>query len=63
MRQWDTVGRHGIWGGFVEAERARLRVAWYAGTPATALVRLPSTGTCGVSSSSLQTAQQSPPAA
>jgi hypothetical protein len=63
MRQWDTVGRHGIWGGFVEAERASLRIAWCAGTPATALVRLPSASTCCVSSASTQAEQQPAPAA
>jgi hypothetical protein len=54
MRQWDTVGRHGIWGGFVEAERIRLQVAWRAGIPATALVRFPSTGSGRISSPSLR---------
>lgn len=63
MRHWDTIGRHGIWGGFVAAERASLRMAWCDGAPATALVRLPSAGTCRGSSSRLQTEQRSAPAA
>jgi hypothetical protein len=62
MRQWDTIGRHGIWGGFVAAERASLRIACCDGTPATALVRLPSASTCRGSSSRLQTEQRSAPA-
>lgn len=39
MRQWATIGQHGVWGGFVEAERAGLYRAWRAGVPVTALVR------------------------
>jgi len=39
MRQWATVGRHGIWGGLVEAERAALYPAWRAGVPASALLQ------------------------
>jgi hypothetical protein len=31
LRQWGGVGRHGIWGGLVEAERGQLRVEWLAG--------------------------------
>ena len=45
MRQWATVGRHGIWGGFVEAERAALRAAWRAGVPVTALIGSGASGT------------------
>lgn len=40
MRLWPTAGRHGIWGGFVESERAELRKAWQAGTPVTVLADL-----------------------
>lgn len=39
MRRWATMGRHGIWGGFVEAERADLHSAWQAGVPVTAFLR------------------------
>jgi Transcription factor WhiB len=39
MRRWNTIGRHGILGGFVEAERGALRVRWLAGTPVTTLLR------------------------
>jgi len=39
MRRWNTIGRHGILGGFVEAERAALRARWLAGTPVTTLLR------------------------
>jgi WhiB family transcriptional regulator, redox-sensing transcriptional regulator len=31
MRHW-SIGRHGIWGGLVETERAALRRAWRART-------------------------------
>ena len=41
MRRWNTIGRHGIWGGFVEAERGVLRARWLAGTPITRLLRSP----------------------
>jgi hypothetical protein len=40
MRRWTTIGRHGILGGFVEAERGALRARWLAGTPVTTLLRL-----------------------
>lgn len=39
MRRWATIGRHGIWGGFVEAERGDLHSAWQAGIPVTAFLR------------------------
>lgn len=39
MRHWATAGRHGIWGGLVEAERAALYPAWRAGVPASALLQ------------------------
>jgi hypothetical protein len=32
LRHWDAVGRYGIWGGLVEAERAAVRREWLAGT-------------------------------
>jgi len=40
MRQWPWpgLGRHGVWGGFVEADRAVLYQAWRAGVPVTALL-------------------------
>jgi hypothetical protein len=28
MRQWATIGKYGIWGGLVEAERAAARREW-----------------------------------
>ena len=37
--QWPSLGRHGIWGGFVEADRALLHQAWRAGIPVTTLLR------------------------
>jgi hypothetical protein len=39
LRQWGGVGRHGIWGGLVEAERAVLHAEWLAGVPVAALLR------------------------
>jgi hypothetical protein len=39
MRRWNTIGRHGILGGFVEAERGALRARWLAGTPVATLLR------------------------
>jgi hypothetical protein len=39
MRAWHTGGRHGIWGGFIAADRAAARAEWMAGVPATALVK------------------------
>jgi hypothetical protein len=39
MRRWTTIGRHGILGGFVEAERGALRARWLAGTPVATLLR------------------------
>jgi WhiB family transcriptional regulator, redox-sensing transcriptional regulator len=38
MRHWRVVGRHGVWGGLVETERAALRPAWESGTPVTGLL-------------------------
>jgi WhiB family redox-sensing transcriptional regulator len=32
MRQWAEAGRHGVWGGLLEAERAAVREQWLAGT-------------------------------
>ena len=31
LRLWSSAGRHGIWGGTVEAERRALREEWLAG--------------------------------
>jgi hypothetical protein len=31
LRHWGTIGRHGIWGGLVETERAVARRQWIAG--------------------------------
>jgi hypothetical protein len=31
MRQWDQAGRHGVWGGLLEAERATVRTRWLVG--------------------------------
>jgi hypothetical protein len=31
MRQWGEAGRHGIWGGLLEAERAAVREQWLVG--------------------------------
>jgi Transcription factor WhiB len=41
MRQWEWpgLGRHGIWGGFVEADRTVLHRAWSSGVPVMALLR------------------------
>jgi len=39
MRRWNTIGRHGILGGFVEAERGALHARWLAGTPVATLLR------------------------
>jgi WhiB family redox-sensing transcriptional regulator len=33
MRHWRSVGRHGIWGGLVEAERTAAHRRWAAGLP------------------------------
>jgi Transcription factor WhiB len=38
LRQWRTIGKHGIWGGLVEAERAAVRREWLAGAEVTALL-------------------------
>jgi hypothetical protein len=38
LRHWDAVGRYGIWGGLVEAERAAFRREWLAGTEVTMLL-------------------------
>jgi Transcription factor WhiB len=31
LRHWETIGRHGIWGGLVETERAVARRQWIVG--------------------------------
>jgi Transcription factor WhiB len=41
MRQWRTIGKYGIWGGLVEAERAAARGGWLAGAEVTALLVMP----------------------
>ncbi len=41
LRQWQTIGKHGIWGGLVEAERAVAHREWLAGAPVTALLGAP----------------------
>jgi hypothetical protein len=41
LRQWQTIGKHGIWGGLVEAERAMAHREWLAGAPVTALLGSP----------------------
>jgi WhiB family transcriptional regulator, redox-sensing transcriptional regulator len=41
LRQWQTIGKHGIWGGLVEAERAMAHREWLAGAPVTALLGPP----------------------
>jgi WhiB family redox-sensing transcriptional regulator len=41
LRHWRTVGRHGIWGGLVEAERAAARRRWLAGAEVARLLRSP----------------------
>lgn len=41
MRQWRTIGKYGIWGGLVEAERAAARGDWLAGAEVTALLVVP----------------------
>jgi hypothetical protein len=38
LRHWRAVGRYGIWGGLVEAERAAVRREWLAGTEVTTLL-------------------------
>jgi Transcription factor WhiB len=38
LRHWGAVGRYGIWGGLVEAERAAVRREWLAGTEVTTLL-------------------------
>ncbi len=38
LRQWHTIGKHGIWGGLVEAERAMAHREWLEGAPVTALL-------------------------
>jgi hypothetical protein len=44
MRQWGEVGRHGVWGGLLEAERAAVREQWLAGV---SVVRLLVRGQAG----------------
>jgi WhiB family transcriptional regulator, redox-sensing transcriptional regulator len=41
LRQWQTIGKHGIWGGLVEAERAVAHREWLAGAPVTGLLGSP----------------------
>ncbi|MGH3120942.1 MAG: WhiB family transcriptional regulator [Streptosporangiaceae bacterium] len=44
LRQWNDAGQHGIWGGFVEADRHSLRREWRQGVPVrTLLARQPQT--------------------
>jgi hypothetical protein len=38
LRHWHAVGRHGVWGGLVETERAAVRREWLAGTEVTTLL-------------------------
>ena len=38
LRHWHGAGRHGVWGGFVEAERGVLRGEWLDGAVVAALV-------------------------
>jgi hypothetical protein len=38
LRHWRAVGRYGIWGGLVEAERAAVRREWLAGAEVTTLL-------------------------
>jgi WhiB family transcriptional regulator, redox-sensing transcriptional regulator len=53
LRQWRTIGKYGIWGGLVEAERAAARREWLTGADVTAL--LPLAG-CDVGDSSSSSA-------
>jgi hypothetical protein len=39
LRHWRTIGRYGIWGGLVEAERGAARLEWMGGAAVTTLVR------------------------
>ena len=41
LRTWSGAGQHGIWGGFVEADRNSLRREWLRGAPVTALLPRP----------------------
>ena len=48
LRHWATLGRYGIWGGLVEAEREMARREWHNGVPVTALLSREITTTlCG----------------
>ena len=38
LRQWGEAGRHGVWGGLLETERAAVREQWLAGTAVTQLL-------------------------
>ena len=38
LRHWRGVGRHGVWGGLVEADREVLRRKWLKGVPVTRLL-------------------------
>lgn len=39
MRAWHTGGQHGVWGGFVPADRAAARGRWLAGVPVAVLLK------------------------
>jgi hypothetical protein len=39
LRHWRTIGKHGVWGGLVEAERAAARREWMGGVAVTTLLR------------------------
>ncbi|HTT53434.1 MAG TPA: WhiB family transcriptional regulator [Streptosporangiaceae bacterium] len=38
LRQWSAVGRYGVWGGLLEAERAAIRKQWLGGVSVTRLL-------------------------
>jgi hypothetical protein len=38
LRQWDTAGRDGVWGGLLAMERAAVRGRWLAGASVTSLL-------------------------
>jgi WhiB family redox-sensing transcriptional regulator len=40
LRHWHTAGKHGIWGGLVEANRAAARRQWLAGAEVAGLLHL-----------------------
>jgi hypothetical protein len=33
LRLWEAGGRHGVWGGFISADRVEAHRQWLAGTP------------------------------